>query len=81
MTPGRMSVGLQLRAVICFLVGVGLGWYVGQQVNSVRKLRAELDDALVRALEVEEVHPFDDVWGTLLDRGLWAFEPALLQEW
>jgi len=26
-------------------------------------------------LEVDEVHPFDDTWGTLLDRGLWAFEP------
>ena len=27
-------------------------------------------------LEVDEVHPFDDTWGTLLDRGLWAFEPT-----
>ena len=28
-------------------------------------------------LEVDEVHPFDDAWGALLDRGLWAFEPLL----
>ena len=27
-------------------------------------------------LEVDEVHPFDDAWGALLDRGLWAFEPG-----
>lgn len=27
-------------------------------------------------LEVDEVHPFDDEWGALLDRGLWAFEPG-----
>ena len=27
--------------------------------------------------EVDEVHPFDDVWGALLDRELWAFEPAV----
>ena len=24
-------------------------------------------------LEVDEVHPFDDVWGALLERELWAF--------
>ena len=28
-------------------------------------------------LEVDEVHPFDDAWGVLLDRGLWAFEPSV----
>ena len=26
-------------------------------------------------MEVTEVHPFDDAWGTLLNQGLWAFEP------
>jgi rhodanese-related sulfurtransferase len=28
-------------------------------------------------LEVDEVHPFDDVWGALLKRELWAFEPTI----
>ncbi len=27
--------------------------------------------------EVDEVHPFDDSWGTLLDRRYWAFEPSV----
>ena len=27
--------------------------------------------------EVDEVHPFDDSWGTLLDGGYWAFEPTV----
>lgn len=27
-------------------------------------------------IEVAEVHPFDGSWGTLLNQGLWAFEPA-----
>jgi rhodanese-related sulfurtransferase len=27
--------------------------------------------------EVAEVHPFDDAWGTLLNQGLWAFEPTV----
>ncbi len=49
MTPRRMSVGFQLRAAICFIVGFGLGWYAGQQVNFARKLRVELDNALLRA--------------------------------
>ena len=27
-------------------------------------------------IEVTEVHPFDDSWGTLLNQDLWAFEPG-----
>ena len=30
-------------------------------------------------LEVDEVHPFDDTWGVLLNRELWTFEPTIAQ--
>ena len=29
------------------------------------------------AVAVREVHPFDDPWGSLLDRGFWVFEPII----
>ena len=43
-----MTVGLRLMAVTCFIVGLGLGWYGGQQVDLARTLRATLDEALLR---------------------------------
>ena len=29
--------------------------------------------------QVNEVHPFDDTWGVLLNRDLWTFEPTIAQ--
>ena len=30
-------------------------------------------------LQLDEVHPFDDTWGVLLNRELWTFEPTIAQ--
>jgi len=70
------SVGYRSAALVEALRSRGVAHIVNLQ-GSIFAWANEGRPVYRGDIEVSSVHPFDDSWGTLLDRSRWATEPAL----
>ena len=68
------SVGYRSAALVERLRGMGHATAVNLE-GSIFRWAAEGRPVHRGAARVAQVHPYDDVWGTLLPRPLWAFAP------
>lgn len=68
------SVGYRSAALVERLRGMGHANAVNLE-GSIFRWAAEGRPVYRGAARVAQVHPYDDAWGTLLPRPLWAFAP------